>query len=58
MELYVLALHIPIDMCGYVISFLYNRQASKITAEVFPIPNIPLIDLIRLYSVPPNQTRR
>lgn len=52
------ALHIPIDMCVYVISFLHNKQTSKITAEVFPIPNIPLIDLIKLYSAPPNQTRR
>lgn len=35
-----------------------NKQTSVIMAEVLQIPGMPLIDLIRFYSVPIIQTKR
>lgn len=48
----------PIDKSVYVISSSMNKQISKIIVEVLQILGIPLIDLIRFYSVPIIQTKR
>lgn len=58
MEFYVWALLMPIDKSVYVISSSMNKQISKIIVEVLQILGIPLIDLIRFYSVPIIQTKR